>query len=218
MSRFPWLFIIGLIFFLSALASAVYLRQSPRPAPTTSAPSDWQTFSGTDFSFQYPSDWTIRTSQMSTRTMHLFIPSNFMVIEGIAYNQDLGRAQTYSEVITAEDQTGSPKEPITVAGISTHKYIHRVSESGKSLSVVLESPSGQLIRLSMPVPKGEDPAVFDQVLSTFRFEKAANTYTCLASDYIDCMPQIDTPPRTTCQPDYLEWAQANCPGFKGAAY
>ena len=47
------------------------------------------------------------------------------------------------------------------------------------------------------------------------------SYTCPATEWIDCMPMVgpDGPvKRSQCEPDYLTWAKANCPGFQGAAY
>lgn len=42
-------------------------------------------------------------------------------------------------------------------------------------------------------------------------------YKCPASAWIDCMPGPG-PKRPQCQPNYIEWAQKNCPGFEGVAY
>lgn len=42
-------------------------------------------------------------------------------------------------------------------------------------------------------------------------------YECPKSDYIDCMPGPDRL-KSECNPQYLLWAQKNCPGFQGAAY
>lgn len=47
------------------------------------------------------------------------------------------------------------------------------------------------------------------------------TYSCPGSEYINCMPMIsDTPykPNPKCSQDFLSWARASCPNFKGAAY
>ncbi len=41
--------------------------------------------------------------------------------------------------------------------------------------------------------------------------------TCPASDWVDCMPGPDKPQNPQCQPEFLEWATANCPNFQGAA-
>ena len=45
-------------------------------------------------------------------------------------------------------------------------------------------------------------------------------YTCPKSEYVDCMPMVGpegSVKRPECEQDYLNWAQKNCPGFKGAA-
>ncbi len=42
-------------------------------------------------------------------------------------------------------------------------------------------------------------------------------YTCPASEYVDCMPGPG-PAKENCSPEFLNWAQENCPNFKGGAY
>ena len=43
-----------------------------------------------------------------------------------------------------------------------------------------------------------------------------NTYVCPTVEWIDCMPGGAA--KKECSTDYLTWANANCPDFKGAAY
>lgn len=43
-------------------------------------------------------------------------------------------------------------------------------------------------------------------------------YECPKGDYVDCMPGPDRLKKTKCTPQYLQWAEENCPNFKGAAY
>ncbi len=43
-------------------------------------------------------------------------------------------------------------------------------------------------------------------------------YTCPANTWVNCMPGPNTGVRLECTPKYLSWADANCPGFEGAAY
>jgi hypothetical protein len=40
---------------------------------------------------------------------------------------------------------------------------------------------------------------------------------CPEVEYVDCMPGPDKFD-SRCSPEYLNWAKANCPDFKGAAY
>lgn len=41
-------------------------------------------------------------------------------------------------------------------------------------------------------------------------------YTCPTTEWVDCMPGPGTV-KPQCTQDFLSWATANCPGFKGAA-
>lgn len=48
-------------------------------------------------------------------------------------------------------------------------------------------------------------------------------YKCPEFEYVDCMPRISDgktgdPNPQMCSSDYLVWAKANCPNFKGVAY
>jgi hypothetical protein len=42
-------------------------------------------------------------------------------------------------------------------------------------------------------------------------------YVCPKTEYVDCMPMLTPEKQKVCSPDYLSWAQKNCPGFKGGA-
>lgn len=47
--------------------------------------------------------------------------------------------------------------------------------------------------------------------------ESQNGYKCLETEWINCIPSTRiTQPE--CRQDYLEWAEKNCPGFKGVAY
>ncbi|NTU74275.1 hypothetical protein HGB07_09140 [Candidatus Roizmanbacteria bacterium] len=43
-----------------------------------------------------------------------------------------------------------------------------------------------------------------------------NKYICPKQAWIDCMPGPDKP-KANCEPAFLKWAKANCPGFEGVA-
>ncbi len=45
-------------------------------------------------------------------------------------------------------------------------------------------------------------------------------YTCPSTETINCIPQMNPVAglRKQCEPEYLKWAQAHCPNFKGATY
>ncbi len=43
-------------------------------------------------------------------------------------------------------------------------------------------------------------------------------YVCPETEWVGCMPMVPKDRQWQCESDYLNWAQKNCPGFKGAAY
>ncbi|MCR4313420.1 MAG: hypothetical protein NUV58_04170 [Candidatus Roizmanbacteria bacterium] len=45
----------------------------------------------------------------------------------------------------------------------------------------------------------------------------APKFSCPETEWVDCMPGPGGI-KSECDPQYLNWAQANCPNFKGAAY
>lgn len=45
---------------------------------------------------------------------------------------------------------------------------------------------------------------------------SSKKYVCPEGEWVDCMPSPGIT-KSQCQPDYLNWARQNCPGFKGAA-
>jgi|GEM_PF-5212982 len=47
--------------------------------------------------------------------------------------------------------------------------------------------------------------------------KPSISFACPPTKWIDCMPGPNKPD-ARCDTEYLDWAQVNCPGFKGAAY
>ena len=48
-------------------------------------------------------------------------------------------------------------------------------------------------------------------------EKKTTKFTCPTSEYVDCMPGPGKV-KVECSSEFLQWAQANCPNFKGVAY
>lgn len=58
----------------------------------------------------------------------------------------------------------------------------------------------------------------DATGTCLRSPKPQTTYVCPESEYVDCMPGPDRKDNTQCSPDFLQWAEQNCPGFQGAAF
>jgi hypothetical protein len=42
-------------------------------------------------------------------------------------------------------------------------------------------------------------------------------FICPKTQWVDCMPGPGKAKKTECSPEFLQWAQKNCPGFQGAA-
>ena len=57
------------------------------------------------------------------------------------------------------------------------------------------------------------------IIDSFRItgSESSAAYTCPPGEWVDCMPGPGGAPRPECETIYLDWAKANCPGFKGAA-
>lgn len=49
-------------------------------------------------------------------------------------------------------------------------------------------------------------------------EKMTTEFSCPINEYVDCMPGPDKNRNIECGSEFLQWAQENCPNFKGAAY
>lgn len=48
-------------------------------------------------------------------------------------------------------------------------------------------------------------------------DTTSTKFTCPEGDYVDCMPGPGIK-KSQCSSEFLQWAQKNCPDFKGAAY
>lgn len=64
------------------------------------------------------------------------------------------------------------------------------------------------------VPNKYSTPIFKEMLEIV---KSLSNYSCPTTEWINCMPSPDSRPNPQCQPEFLKWAQINCPDFKGAA-
>lgn len=115
----------------------------------------------------------------------------------------------------------SPLAQITISGEPAWQYsvqdcfgdatISYAAHSGKlfSLSSVYMGPTSDTLH--------KYQAESSQIISTFQFVTSQTSYTCPATEWVDCMPSTDSRPRPQCSREFLDWARANCPGFQGAA-
>lgn len=136
----------------------------PTPTPI------WKTFSEAEFSLKYPSNWSEPTqTQLSTRVEYTFIPANLSILVGSYYDQTKERPRTYAEEVAAQGKYAVGKQDTVVSGVKTQKFIHQIGKSVTEQSVVLKTPTGTIVWISMPFPPQTDPVLFDQILSTFQF-------------------------------------------------
>ncbi len=57
---------------------------------------------------------------------------------------------------------------------------------------------------------------YQTVLKTFEPLSPASSFVCPTTEYVDCMPGPGAV-KTQCSSEFISWASANCPDFKGAA-
>lgn len=74
--------------------------------------------------------------------------------------------------------------------------------------------------ITSKVVKSSSQQVFkevEEIIKSIKPLNSLNNFSCPATDWVDCMPSPDSPVKSQCQPEFLQWAQVNCPNFKGAA-
>jgi hypothetical protein len=69
----------------------------------------------------------------------------------------------------------------------------------------------------IPYKNTEIYSHYTEIKDSFLPGPLSGDFVCPQTEWVDCMPSPDSAPKTECQPDFLQWAQANCLGFKGAA-
>lgn len=60
--------------------------------------------------------------------------------------------------------------------------------------------------------------IYRQESETGKTSPDTSNYKCPSIEWIDCMPIVEESRKYQCEQPYLDWATANCPNFKGAAY
>jgi hypothetical protein len=162
-------FLLGKYFALPK--NSIVAQVVPTPISAKNPITNWNTYSTASFSLKYPNNWeNPKIYQQSTKTEYLFTPSNLRIIEGIHFNQNLGRALTYEEEVKTFENNAIGRVEVMVAGKETIKYINKIGESATEESVILPTPDDLCLWITMPVLLETDPLIFDQILSTFRFD------------------------------------------------
>ena len=164
------------IFILCLVAGGAYLFRNSHVNPQVTPPimtdktANWKTLSTSSFSLQYPSSWNnpVKTP-LSTREEYSFKPSNLVIDIGFYYDQLNQRPKTYAEETAIEKSSAVGQQDVTVDGIKTQRYIHKIGDSTTQQTVILPGNGNNIIWISMSFPPGSDFSVFDQILSTFKF-------------------------------------------------
>lgn len=75
--------------------------------------------------------------------------------------------------------------------------------------------TGYYCKYESPLPDAGGTCV--KTTETKKPTGTTTTYTCPKEKNVNCMPGTD-PVKAECSSAFLQWAQANCPNFKGVAY
>lgn len=200
----------------------MFYQQSIFPinaSPITDPTANWKTYTNNEFLFKYPPYWSdpIR-NDLSTR-YDLDFNTTLFITSGIFYSQDEQRELTLKEYLTKFNRVA---EDTFLDKLSGKRFSYQTVDSKQEIDVVVaESLSSfHIFVITFKYDSDDMDALkkFDQILSTFKFlDSAEQSYVCPQSEWVDCMPGPGIR-KAECEPEYLQWAQANCPDFKGVAY
>jgi len=185
---------------------------SPTPTPTPDITANWKVFTASSFSIKYPSDWAEPTTQLlSGDTRHVFQPNNLTITVGSGgiYSQTLGKKESYDEIVTNENKNAPNTKDIIVSRIPAKEYINTIGASTIEPEVVLNGPNNNVYIISMPFPTGTDPALFDQILSTFKFlDESQSKTNCQSPRPEVCTMECIEPPPYICGSDGKSYCTA----------
>lgn len=225
----PVLFLVLLLAVLGGIGGYYLWQQKgsvkvlPTPTSTADPTASWKTYTNEKykFSIKYPQDWK-----------YLEVPNQTYQTEN---NQVWFNPQTDNWPPAQTDARSSLIFSMTSTDPSTNwkpeNFIDYKETTYNLGNVLATEISGQnkegLFNETIIFGKiGKDyitvlfgsrtiESVHDQILSTFKLLESSKYDTCPASGYVDCMPKAGESPSPLCSKDYLDWAKANCPNFKG---
>lgn len=222
-------------------------KTSPAPIPTPIATPDptanWTTYTYKDITFQYPNDWKLTTDNMiavqspykgdqeeypAITFFAIDNPKNLSVQE---YDEEVSKEgmdpALYSafigegEIIAQEESFNGIKgyflkdqncEPL---GCDKFSFVFN-----KKIYVIQNIFDHQTIPMERSVSEKENMRmVFDQILSRLQFTNTASDseFTCPANGWQSCMPILSEEGKRACSKEAMDWYEANCPDFQGAA-
>lgn len=240
--KFPWIVSLLLLLLVFMAVMGIYLffqirelnnqlatPASPIPLATVDPMADWQTFRVDGIELKLPRDWVdlkstchkIEINKSDATALELDIREYIKQEEGFSDISNLD--QLMAEVDQKHLITFNYVTPENIATLGP-------LGEGDLNNIYIRGPEGTgyyriHVTYAGPVPDisgvclGAKESEYRQVLSTLKFSASGNpaNYTCPAAEWVDCMPGPDTGLRLECTEEYLTWARANCPGFKGAA-
>ena len=221
---------------MSPLPSAPPPPASETPSDLTPT-SDLQTVDSIDYSFtvQIPSSWQIVSAGEFPYLFQYQAPdeSTFEILV-----QDLAAGTTLLEYLALQDQIaltafeGKPSKnvisstEITVNGIAGIEREEEFLAAGLTGRTIYIPGKTKIYSLSfvpgsttIPVVSSQTYEAKQTIIDSFRLTGTEGTvsYTCPTTEFVDCLPDPSGVANPQCQPDFLSWAKANCPGFQGAA-
>lgn len=130
------------------------------------------------FSLKYPPDWTYKVSNNETFDLILSLSPN---TASVSNNGLLIRLQPqtspnefvlpgYIEAMQRQGKSGFGSKPFTLGGISTNKYFRYENNTPQTTIVIFKNNFVWNFDYTNNDLNGNNNPLFDQILSTFRFE------------------------------------------------
>lgn len=106
----------------------------------------------------------------------------------------------------------SYKQSYVISGKPAH-FLYHADGSGSCSTGVIQINDTQALRIFSQLCTNTE---LEPILATIAIPGVSQR-SCPKTEWVDCMPGPDAGERPECDSEYLDWALANCPGFRGAA-
>ena len=226
------LVILGLVIVAGAVYAGIQISRKqiqqkvvaePVLAPTTipqetevsSSPDEiasWKIYTSekNKYSFEYPQGWFVTKKQLHVggESLDVAIKSNFgdqfvILVQGEGFG------------MSPDEGTVINDTPVEIDGL---KGVKNVSENLITVRVKKQDAWYLVSYQFEKQGESDKSAVFDQILSTFKFTDQEETkYTCPQNGWENCMPILSEEGKLACSKEAEAWYKANCPNFKGLA-
>lgn len=178
-------------------------------------------------------DWYFaKTDTSQLDSLHKSIASSGAIFLEIAVYKDaakqnydlhcMGTPLSFNQqdpVITTEPLVSEVEGFVQSTGLAFHSTVPKAEYWDSKVCFIKDDIDYEIYYQNYE--NSEPDNTLAQILSTFKFapveETTDNQYVCPKTEWVDCMPSPDAGVKLECTPDYLTWARANCPRFKGGA-